>query len=153
MRQNTACNFIKKKTLAQVFSCEFCEISKNTLSTEHIWATASSLTKGHYISAATLLWNAFKPSEKYFLCSKVKQKANKNLNAKIVQRKDTSPWRLHYWAYWSLTMEKTKNEATTNVIIHYLHSLNANFSSYRNQPIDLLCKSVYCFLYNDNFVV
>ena len=27
----TGCNFIKKETLAQVFSCEFCEISKNTL--------------------------------------------------------------------------------------------------------------------------
>ena len=26
-----ACNIIKKKTLAQVFSCEFCEISKNRL--------------------------------------------------------------------------------------------------------------------------
>ena len=26
-----ACNFIKKETLAQVFSCKFCEISKNTL--------------------------------------------------------------------------------------------------------------------------
>ena len=26
------CNFIKKDTLAQVFSCEFCEISKNTFS-------------------------------------------------------------------------------------------------------------------------
>ena len=25
-----ACNFIKKDTLAQVFSCEFCEIFKNT---------------------------------------------------------------------------------------------------------------------------
>ena len=25
-----ACNFIKKETLAQVFSCEFCEISQNT---------------------------------------------------------------------------------------------------------------------------
>ena len=25
-----ACSFIKKETLAQVFSCEFCEISKNT---------------------------------------------------------------------------------------------------------------------------
>ena len=25
-----ACNFIKKEILAQVFSCEFCEISKNT---------------------------------------------------------------------------------------------------------------------------
>ena len=25
-----ACNFIKKETLAQIFSCEFCEISKKT---------------------------------------------------------------------------------------------------------------------------
>ena len=25
-----ACNFIKKETLARLFSCEFCEISKNT---------------------------------------------------------------------------------------------------------------------------
>ena len=25
-----ACNFIEKETLAQVFSCKFCEISKNT---------------------------------------------------------------------------------------------------------------------------
>ena len=36
-----ASNFIKKETLAQVFSCEFCEISKNTFFTEHVWATAS----------------------------------------------------------------------------------------------------------------
>ena len=27
-----ACNFIKKATLAQVLSCKFCEISKNTFS-------------------------------------------------------------------------------------------------------------------------
>ena len=33
--------FIKKETLAQVFSCEFCEISKNTFFTEHLWTTAS----------------------------------------------------------------------------------------------------------------
>ena len=26
------CNFIKKETLAKVFSCEFCEISTNTFS-------------------------------------------------------------------------------------------------------------------------
>ena len=32
-----ACNFIKKETLTQVFSCEFCEISKNTLFTENLW--------------------------------------------------------------------------------------------------------------------
>ena len=36
-----ACNFFKKETLAQVFSCEFCEDSKNTFFIEHIWATAS----------------------------------------------------------------------------------------------------------------
>ena len=36
-----AYNFIKKETQAQVFSCEFCEISKNTSFTEHLWATAS----------------------------------------------------------------------------------------------------------------
>ena len=35
------CNFIKKEIPAQVFSCEFCEISKNTFFTEHLWTTAS----------------------------------------------------------------------------------------------------------------
>ena len=34
-------NFIKKETLAQVFYNEFCEISKKTIFTKHIWATAS----------------------------------------------------------------------------------------------------------------
>ena len=32
---------LQLKTLAQVFSCEFCKISKNTFLTEHFWATAS----------------------------------------------------------------------------------------------------------------
>ena len=30
LHEHEACNFIKKETLAQVFSCEFCEISKKT---------------------------------------------------------------------------------------------------------------------------
>ena len=30
---------MKTETLAQVFSCEFCEIFKNTLFTERLWAT------------------------------------------------------------------------------------------------------------------
>ena len=34
-------HFIKKEALAQVFSCEFFEISENTFSTEHLWTTAS----------------------------------------------------------------------------------------------------------------
>ena len=36
-----ACKFIKNETLAQVFSCEFYEISKNIFFTEHHLATAS----------------------------------------------------------------------------------------------------------------
>ena len=36
-----ACNFIKNETLAQLFSWEFSEISKNTFYTEHLWTTAS----------------------------------------------------------------------------------------------------------------
>ena len=31
-----ACNFIKKETLAQLYSCEFCEIFQNTFFTEHL---------------------------------------------------------------------------------------------------------------------
>ena len=36
-----ACNFIEKKSLAQVFSCEFCKICKNTFFQEHIRTTTS----------------------------------------------------------------------------------------------------------------
>ena len=40
--QAEACNFIKKKALVQVFSCEFCEIFKNIFLTEHLWVTVSA---------------------------------------------------------------------------------------------------------------
>ena len=36
-----ACNFIEKGSLVHMFSCEFCEISKNTFFTEHLRVTAS----------------------------------------------------------------------------------------------------------------
>ena len=36
-----SCNFIKKEALAQVFSCKFCEILKNTFFTEQLWMIAS----------------------------------------------------------------------------------------------------------------
>ena len=42
------CNFVKKETLAQVFSCEFCEISKNTFSTENLWTTASDTSQKYF---------------------------------------------------------------------------------------------------------
>ena len=34
-----ACNFIKKGTLTQLFSCEFCNIFKSIYFTEHLWET------------------------------------------------------------------------------------------------------------------
>ena len=36
----------KKETLVQVFSCEFCQISKDTFFTEHLQSTASILREG-----------------------------------------------------------------------------------------------------------
>ena len=54
MLQAQACNFIKKETRAQLFSCEFWEISENTLFTEHLWTTAS-IYSGSLFNA--LRWN------------------------------------------------------------------------------------------------
>ena len=44
-RRGQVCNLIKKEALAQVLSCEFCEIFKNTFFTEHLWTTASMTLK------------------------------------------------------------------------------------------------------------
>ena len=44
-----ACNFIKKETLAQVFSCEFCEISKNTFSQRTPLVAASGYSSLHFV--------------------------------------------------------------------------------------------------------
>ena len=41
--QASGCKLIEKEILAQVFTCEFCEISKNIFFTEHLWATAPIL--------------------------------------------------------------------------------------------------------------
>ena len=39
--QVEGCNFVTKETLAQLFSCEFCELINNTFFIEHLRATAS----------------------------------------------------------------------------------------------------------------
>ena len=36
-----ACNFIRKETPTQVFSCEYCEVFKNTSFEEHLQMAAS----------------------------------------------------------------------------------------------------------------
>ena len=47
--QVLACIFIKKETLVQVLSCEFCEIFKNTFFTDQLWVTA-------FVSSAEQFW-------------------------------------------------------------------------------------------------
>ena len=46
-RSPESCNFIEKKTLAQVFSFEFCEISKDTFSCRAVLVADSAVTVGH----------------------------------------------------------------------------------------------------------
>ena len=55
--QDEAYNFIKKETLAQVFSCEFCEISKNIFSyrTPPVAASKSFSFCFHCVSFSTLI--------------------------------------------------------------------------------------------------
>ena len=43
-------SFIKNEALAQVFSCEFCKIRKNTCFTEHHQTTASDYSSVNNIS-------------------------------------------------------------------------------------------------------
>ena len=47
-------NFIKKEALVQLFSCEFCEISKNTFFTEYLWTTASKEFKTSIIESSLI---------------------------------------------------------------------------------------------------
>ena len=47
-----ASNVIKKETLTQMFPYEFCEISKNTLFTEYLRATASVNCNNFTINSA-----------------------------------------------------------------------------------------------------
>ena len=53
--QVEVCNFIKKETLAQVFSCEFCQISKNTFFRRLPPMSASELLKKCYFKLFQIL--------------------------------------------------------------------------------------------------
>ena len=47
--QASAFNFVKKETLAQVFSCKFCKFSKNTFFIENLRVTASGICFCSYV--------------------------------------------------------------------------------------------------------
>ena len=71
-----ACNFIKIQILAQVFSCEFSKISKNTSFTEYVWVTASikqPKTRIYLLSFSIFRWHVI-----------VQTHRNKKLNILII---------------------------------------------------------------------
>ena len=82
---------LKKKPLAQVFSCEFCEISNNTFFTEHLRATASvcckkilcTLSRSRLVQTlattifySILRWNKWKKSfaDEISTCNAIKER-------------------------------------------------------------------------------
>ena len=78
--EGKACDFIKKEILAQVFSCEFCKIFKNTFFIEHfrrllLFWLYTFLTLFHFACVYIFLhrWNILrklKPLLKYVVCFK-----------------------------------------------------------------------------------
>ena len=68
----------EKDFLTQVFSCKFCEISKNTFFIEHLQTTASAVKK------VFLRWNFF--IEKYLWCSLSFNKISELRSANLLTR-------------------------------------------------------------------
>ena len=80
-------NFIKKENLAQVLTCEFCEISKNTFFTEHLRTTASDSTDSNEVTEQShKVHNSYSiPIWIIDICSLLLKRKNKNiLNVKKV---------------------------------------------------------------------
>ena len=97
--QDDACNFIKKETLAQVFSFEFCKISKNTFSyrTPPVAASGKAVNKSKYLVSFTLIypfecwiWDHLIFGCSSFGLSLIKQKCKHNY---------------HYWNIWYIQLE------------------------------------------------
>ena len=64
-RPAEACNFIKKETLAQVFSCEFWEIFRKTFFTEHLLAMTLRFRLVHLSSGSSNLFLFTEPYRDY----------------------------------------------------------------------------------------
>ena len=76
--QAEACNFIKKETMAQVFSYEFCEISKNTFSHRKLPDDCFSISQGNPSSKLFLLTNLWVDSIQFRAHHKKSKKINKS---------------------------------------------------------------------------
>ena len=65
-----ACNFVKKETLEQVFSCEFCEISKSTFLIEHLVAASMYWFKCYHCTVSSTVFPIqLKNTQEYIITS------------------------------------------------------------------------------------
>ena len=67
---------LKKETLVQVLSCEFCQISKNTFFKEHLQATASVVYNKLFLFLRYIEFNRFST-----LNLKVKNRQTRNISS------------------------------------------------------------------------
>ena len=78
-------NFIKKEALVQVFSCEFCEISKNTFSYRTPPVAASGFTRKQIISYfPSILWIIIHVTTKYITIEEKRQDKKQFLDKKCL---------------------------------------------------------------------
>ena len=54
--RSKACDYLKKETLAQVFSCEFWKVSKSNIFTENFRTTGSGVAASVYFNREAFLW-------------------------------------------------------------------------------------------------
>ena len=87
--QALACSS-KKKALAQVLSCEFCDISKNAFPTEHLQATASEVLFQTYESISRC-------SQLIYLCKKFPNWRWLNNENTKTMRKIWSNFKIKLW--------------------------------------------------------
>ena len=67
--ETQACNFIKIETLAQVLSCEFCEVSNNILFTEHVWMLNFTCIQRTRLDTYKIILNfPWEPEDYWFDC-------------------------------------------------------------------------------------
>ena len=86
---NKACNFIKKETLAQVFSCEFCEISRNTFLHRTLLVAASAFLS---LAQSMLIFLSFRS---------LLFRPNQHLSNKSIKQTINS-WRIVLIGYWRI---------------------------------------------------
>ena len=81
-QENTfTCNFIKKETLAQMFSCEFCEIFKNTYFCRTPLVAASRNSRN--VSLSNFLISVLKHFENNYIPEEIFERYTKQLITKI----------------------------------------------------------------------